>query len=87
MMSCIRYLQYNAEKMSMRKLIRLGFIAMVCMPLSLMGQDNAKTDSLLKALSLAKKDTSKVLLLYTIAEQYENSVPEKAKNILPWEVS
>lgn len=82
MMSCILYLQYNAEKMSMRKLLRLGFIALVCMPLLLMGQDNAKTDSLLKALSLAKKDTSKVLLLYTIAEQYENSVPEKAKNYI-----
>ncbi len=63
----------------MRDLIRLGFFAMVCMPLSLWGQNNAKTDSLLKSLSFAKKDTNKVLLLFTIAEQYENSIPEKAK--------
>jgi len=52
---------------------------MVCIPLSLCGQNNAKTDSLLKSLSLAKKDSNKVLLLFTIAEQFENSVPEKAK--------
>ncbi len=63
----------------MRDLIRLGFFAMVCIPLSLCGQNNAKTDSLLKSLSLAKKDSNKVLLLFTIAEQFENSVPEKAK--------
>ena len=63
----------------MRDLIRLGFFAMVCIPLSLCGQNNAKTDSLLKSLSLAKKDSNKALLLFTIAEQFENSVPEKAK--------
>jgi signal transduction histidine kinase len=42
------------------------------------GQDSPKTDSLLKQLQLAKKDTSQVLLLYAIADEYENSEPAKA---------
>ena len=60
-------------------LIRTTVVAWLCAPLLLWGQNTAKTDSLLKALAVAKKDTSKVLLLYTIAEQFENSAPDKAK--------
>jgi len=63
-------------------LIRTGVVAWLCAPLLLWGQDAAKTDSLLKALAVAKKDTNKVILLYTIAEQYENSEPDKAKNYI-----
>jgi two-component system, NarL family, sensor kinase len=61
-------------------LIRTGLVAFLCAPLLLWGQDTAKTDSLMKALAVAKKDTNKVLLLYSIAEQFENSEPEKAKS-------
>lgn len=65
--------------MSTGKTLRLGLLAVLCLPVLLFGQGTTKTDSLLKALSVAKKDTNKVLLIYSIAGQFENSEPDKAK--------
>ncbi|HPN59604.1 MAG TPA: tetratricopeptide repeat protein [Chitinophagaceae bacterium] len=68
--------------MNWRKIILTSVTALFCVPLLLWGQGTPKTDSLLKALAVAKKDTSKILLLYAIAEQYENSEPDKARKYI-----
>lgn len=65
--------------MSIGKRIGTFLLALMTGPVLLWGQDKQKTDSLFKELSVARKDTNKVLLLYRIAELYENSEPEKAK--------
>lgn len=61
----------------MRKILLLFFI--VSSYCCSHAQDNRAIDSMLQVLKTAKEDSSKVLLLLNIGEQYERSAPEKSK--------
>lgn len=51
--------------------------AFLC-PFLLKAQDNPKADSLLNVLSVAKDDSNKVKLLFSIADEFENHDPSRA---------
>ena len=64
----------------MRKMVTiLGFLFF---PALLKAQENAKSDSLLQLLQVAKEDTNKVLLFFAMAEEFENSEPARAKSYI-----
>src|SRR5688572_30614696 len=55
------------------------FVFAISISFSSLSQDLLNKDSLLRLLPKAKEDSSKVLLLIQIGQQYEGSEPEKAK--------
>lgn len=61
----------------MRKILLLLFIVSSCYCSH--AQDNRAIDSMLQVLKTAKEDTSKVMLLLNIGEQYERSSSETSK--------
>jgi signal transduction histidine kinase len=60
----------------MKKTVRL-LVAFLC-PILLQAQDNPKADSLLKLLPVAKSDSNKAKLLFSIADEFENNDPSRA---------
>jgi len=61
----------------MRKYI--ATIIALLLPVKFYAQPVSKTDSLLRLLAAAKADTNKVNLFFIVAEEFENSAPEKAR--------
>lgn len=70
------YLQM-AVKQQMMKFFFFGILMLAAIPFY--GQELLNRDSLLRLLPRAAEDSSKVLLLISIGQQYEGSEPEKAK--------
>ncbi len=59
--------------------MKLFLIICLLLPGVLQAQQDKEKDSLLHALSFAKEDTGKVLLLLAVGQQLENNNPEEAK--------
>jgi two-component system, NarL family, sensor kinase len=53
-------------------------LALCFCPILLTAQENQKADSLLKLLPAAKQDTHKVILLLSIADEFENNNPHRS---------
>lgn len=70
-------IQETINAFCMKKLLLL--LSFSLMTVYGIAQASVNTDSLLQELSRAKEDTNKVKLLLSTGEQYENSMPEKAK--------
>ena len=57
----------------------LTFFLIIILSATLLPAQVLNSDSLLKLLPIAKEDTNKVHLLFSISDEFENSEPEKAK--------
>jgi two-component system, NarL family, sensor kinase len=61
----------------MKKATTKLLVLFLC-PILLTAQENQKADSLLQSLRTAKQDTNKVKLLFSIADEFENSEPHRS---------